>query len=180
MSHLSRKPSLSATLRAELEQQDLRRQRRMVVIACILVAVASTAFVVWEQLFPTPAEQLVKIYRVHGCSCTFGWAKSLEKQGYIVKIMEIKSLDTIRTSMRVPLNLRGCHVASHLGYFVEGHVAPDALRKLAREHPKALGVVTQAMLKALEEHATSYRDENSPVLLVDSSNQSRQWFEPQM
>lgn len=159
------------------ERQDLAKQLRIVAAVSVLGAATVGLLVAWEQWSSVPPEQLVKVYRVHGCRCVFEWVKSLEAEGYTVKLLEIESLQNVRASLRTPEYLGGCHVAGYLDYFVEGHVAPKALHKLADEHPQALGVVAQATAKTAA-HPNANRDENGPVFLVGADGKSLLWYSP--
>jgi len=163
---------------AAAAQPDIAKQLRIVVAVSVLVAASVGVMIAWEHWFPVPPEQLVKVYRVHGCRCVFEWVKSLEADGFKVKMQEVQTLAHVRAALHTPTDLHGCHVAEHLGYFVEGHVSSIALRKLAREHPNGLGVVTQATVTATAAHVSAYRDEKSPVLLIGNRGQSQLWFEP--
>lgn len=159
------------------EPQNLAKQLRLVAAVSVLGAAAVGLLVAWEQWSSVPPEQLVKVYRVHGCRCVFEWVKSLEAEGYTVKLLEIETLQNVRVSLRTPNSMGGCHVAGYLDYFVEGHVAPKALYKLANEHPQALGVVTQATMKTAA-HPNADRDESGPVFLVGADGTSLLWFSP--
>ncbi len=157
---------------------ELVKQLRAVAAVSIAIALAIGVMASWDRLFPVPAEQLVKVYRVHGCPCAFQWEKELEAAGFTVKMVELKSLQSVRTSNRVPKNLKGCHVASYLDYFVEGHVAPQALTKLAREHPAVTGVVTAASVEAAFHGTRPPDDEHSPVYAVAADAKLQPWFTP--
>jgi hypothetical protein len=158
---------------------ELAKQLRIVAAVSISVAVAIGIMASWDRLFPVPAEQLVKVYRMHGCTCAFQWKTTLEAAGFKVKMAELESLQSIRRSSHVPAHLKGCHVASYLDYFIEGHVAPQALTKLAREHPVAIGVVTSASVEAAFHGTRPPDDEHSPVYLVAADAKTRPWFSPQ-
>jgi hypothetical protein len=158
---------------------ELAKQLRTVAAVSVTVAVTIGVMASWDQLFPIPAERLVKVYRVHGCTCVFDWAKTLEAAGFTVKMVELNSLQRVRSSMHVPEKLKGCHVANYLGYFVEGHVAPQALHKLAREHPSAIGVVTAASVEAAFDGTRLPDDEHCPVYAMAADAKLRLWFDPQ-
>lgn len=160
-------------------RQRITRDLRVVVAASVFVSAIVGGLIVWQRLFPIPPERLVEVYRTHGCRCVFGWVKSLEASGFVVNVSEMHTLKSVRASMHTPDNLNGCHVAAYLGYFVEGHVVPEALRKLSGEHPAGVGVVTQATLTATASHVGAYVDENSPVLLLRNQQPAQLWFQPE-
>lgn len=163
---------------AKAQQPNLARQLRIVFAATLLVGAVGAVVVSWEQLFPVPPERLVKIYRTHGCRCAFNLADSLKAEGFIVRLYEYETLQYVRGTLHTPSNLRGCHVGEFLGYFLEGHVAPLALPKLAQQHPSALGLVTESSVDAKSVHGSIARDEKGRVLLVERDGRTRTWFKP--
>lgn len=163
---------------AKLPQPNLAKQLRIVLAATLLVGVVGAVLVTWEQLFPIPPEQLVKIYRTHGCRCAFTLADALEAEGFVVRLYEYETLKYVRGSLHTPSNLRGCHVGEYLGYFLEGHVAPAALRKIAQQHPSALGLATEGSVDTKSGHVSIAQEGRSRVLLVERNGRARTWFEP--
>lgn len=148
-------------------------------LAAVLAAgVFGAVLVSWEQLFPIPPARLVKIYRTHGCRCAFALADSLKAEGFIVQLREYETLQYVRQSLHTPSNLRGCHVGEFLGYFLEGHVAPPALRQLAQQQPRALGLATEGSVDHTSIHVSIANDERSRVLLVELDGRARTWFDP--
>lgn len=124
-------------------------------------------------------ERLVTVYRVHGCRCAFLWERALEQQGFSVAMHELESLKDIRKRLRTPPSVMGCHVGEYLGYFVEGHVDPGALRELSRRHPSALGVSTETSTNSDSSHIDISREAGSRVLLVGPRANTSVWFEPE-
>lgn len=151
-------------------------RRLAIVVAPFAVVVALT--VIKDRSLWTSAEQLVTVYRIHGCRCAFAWAKSLERNGFVVQMREVGSLKSTRRTLQTPVSFKGCHVAAHLGYFVEGHVDPAALRKLAQQHPAALGLVTETSATPALQHVDLAAEARSRVLLVEPGGKSALWFQP--
>ena len=145
--------------------------------AVLAVGVFGAVLVSWEQLFPIPPERLIKIYRSHGCRCAFALADSLKAEGFIVQLYEYETLQYVRQALHTPSNLRGCHVGEFLGYFLEGHVAPLALRQLAQQQPRALGLATEGSVDRASIHVSITNDERSRVLLVELDGRARTWFD---
>lgn len=163
---------------AKAPPRNLAKELRLVVAVALLVGLIAAGLLLWEQLFPIPPEQLVKIYRTHGCGCAFNLADSLEAQGFVVRLYEYETLQHVRRSLHTPSTMHGCHVGEYLDYFLEGHVAPAALTKLAQQHPAALGVVTETTVDRKHGHVTIAQEETSPVLLVEGDGRTRTWIEP--
>ena len=108
-------------------------------IALSLGVVAAAIFL-WPVLFPVPKAQLVEVVWKHECSCASRWMDSLRAEGYTVRDFELDDTDTMRRHWRVPDSIQGCHPASYLGYFLDGHIPAAALRRLASERPQAIGL----------------------------------------
>lgn len=149
--------------RMQEEQHELQARRRLVVQLWIVLAFAllmgAIAGIIagWDRLFPVAPEQLVTIYWTHDCRCAAPWIRSLEADGFRVRDFELETLGPIRRGLGTPKSLRGCHVAAFMGYFVEGHVRADTLRRLAQEHPGARGVVLAGDAVRLFDHRGSPR-----------------------
>jgi hypothetical protein len=124
------------------------------------------------------SDRVVTVYRLHGCTCVFSWVSSLEAAGFTVRVVELGSLATVRSTLHTPASLHGCHLGNYLSYFVEGHVTPDALKSLASQHPIALGVTTESSVNAGRIHTSVADEEHSPVVLVEPSGQMLPWFKP--
>lgn len=117
------------------------RQLRWIGAAALAFAAATAAILGWEQWFPTPPEQLVEVAWTHECRCASGWIAALRREGYTVRDFEMDELRSTRQRWQVPDAALGCHPARYLGYVLDGHVSAQTLRRLAREHPPAFGIV---------------------------------------
>lgn len=121
-------------------QPRLGRGLAWVGAAAVLSASATVLLGQLDELRGIAPEQVVEIYRTHGCRCVFPWARALEAEGFIVRLREVDTLGPTRERLHMPEQLRGCHVAKYLGYFVEGHIGASIFRDLAAHHPDLLGV----------------------------------------
>lgn len=153
------------------------KQLRIAIVAVLLVGIVGAVVVSWERLFPIPPARLVKLYRTHGCRCAFAFADTLEAQGFVVRLYEYETLEYVRRSLHTPASLHGCHVGAYLDYFLEGHIAPDALRKLAQQQPSALGLATEDSVHSKRVHVSTALEEQRPVLLIERDGRLRTWFE---
>ena len=126
---------------AAAEQAALRRHLRIALALSMLAAGVAGALVQWDALLGNAPERVINIYRMHGCKCAFAWAKTLESQGYIVRLHEYETLEYVRHALRVPDEVHGCHVAQYLHYYIDGHASPAELQRLATERPVLLGLV---------------------------------------
>lgn len=154
-----------------------RLRRRLFIGMCVAMVFAAIAGGLswWDASHEVPAEKLVTVYRVHGCRCAFTWARTLEAKGFTVRLHEWETLRDIRMQLSTPKGFNGCHIARYLNYFVEGHVDPAALTKLAAERPVARGISTEPIDE--RNHAgRPPHDENGPTLLFDREGRTQLWF----
>jgi hypothetical protein len=54
-------------------------------------------------------------------------------------------MDEAPVRKQIPAQLRSCHTATLEGYFVEGHVPADVVRKLLKEKPRVVGIAVPGM-----------------------------------
>lgn len=116
-------------------------QIKLVGMAAILFGLVTAVVMSWERMFPVPPERLVQVAWTHECRCAYGWMKSLREEGFVVRDHEMGDLNTTRRQWKVPDTIHGCHPATYMGYVLDGHVPADTLRRLAREHPPAAGLI---------------------------------------
>lgn len=161
--------SASRTKRsAKTSRGDFARQLRIVLVAALLAAAVGGVLVVWDPLFGVPPIRLIQVYRTHGCRCVFGWAKTLEAEGFVVRLYEYETLEHVRTALHMPADLRSCHVGKYLGYFVEGHISSSTLHWLAQRHPPGLGVAVKGAGGAQVLHPSGMPAEEVTVMFYDS------------
>jgi len=85
------------------------------------------------------------VYKDAYCSCCKAWVDYMRKQGFQVDVRETDGLDAVKTQAGVPDDQPSCHTAQIGGYFVEGHVPADDVRRLLKEKPKARGIAVAGM-----------------------------------
>lgn len=116
------------------------REARRVVLFGAVFAIVAVITLLWPIVFPDLPERVVTVYWTHECDCVAPWVAQLRKAGFIVHDFEQDGLGVQRSRMQVPRRLHGCHLGSYMGYFLEGHVTPEALKRLASERPAAEGI----------------------------------------
>ncbi len=153
---------------AKESRRDLARQLRIVLGVALLAAAIGGVLAVWDPLFGVAPERLIQVYRTHGCRCVFGWAETLEAEGFVVRLYEYETLEHVRTALHMPDELHSCHVGKYLGYFVEGHISSSTLHWLAQRHPPALGVAIKGTGGRQVLHPSGMPAEQVTVLLYDT------------
>ncbi len=126
----------------------------------------------WQTLFPVAPEKLVEVAWTHQCNCAAGWMEALRAEGFTVRDVEIDDLALVRRNWRVPSTARGCHPARYMGYFIDGHVNAENLRRLARERPVGLGLqIKDIRLDAAHVGEGATQD----MVLLDERGTPRPW-----
>ncbi len=142
-----------------------------------LVAVSFGAFAAilmsWDRLFPTPPEKLVEIVWRHQCQCVHGWKHTLENEGFVVRDFELDDLSAARRQWHVPDTAQGCHPATYMGYFLDGHFSAEVLRRLAHEHPPGIGIQQVDTVKTNSNGQSEIV--SSQTLLVSGDGSSKVW-----
>ncbi|MBB6094965.1 hypothetical protein HNQ60_003852 [Povalibacter uvarum] len=163
-------------VRARTQAAVLPYRSLAIVAGCAAITAGIAAGLSYcDALLGIEPQELVTVYRTHGCRCAFAWARELENRGYVVRLREVDTLAPVRRRLHTPEPLNGCHVAQYLSYFVEGHVRATDLARLNREHPEAAGIAQDAS----PQHAVgTVRDADpsaTPSVLYDVHGHSLAW-----
>ncbi len=149
------------------------RELKIALLVPIPFGIAAALTLSWPSLFPTAPERLVEVVWKHECGCANNWMKSLRAEGFVVHDFELDDTRSQRERWHVPDSIRGCHPASYLGYFLDGHISAGTLHRLAREHPQAIGVQQVDITKPDADGVPKVV--SSQVLLISSSGATIPW-----
>lgn len=96
---------------------------------------------------PAPAGALpqVIVHKSASCGCCTLWVEHMQKAGFTVEVRENDNLNPIKERLGVPLGKESCHTAEVGGYFVEGHIPADDVKRLLADKPDAKGLVVPGM-----------------------------------
>lgn len=74
----------------------------------------------------------VQLYKDANCGCCQLWGEGIQKAGYNVVINEIsyEELNKLNDKLKVPNNLRSCHIAKYKGKIMVGHVPASSLTSI--------------------------------------------------
>ena len=98
------------------------------------------------QQSPVPnALPLLVVNRSPSCGCCMNWVAHMREAGFTVKVRNIADMGAVKDRLGVPGDMRSCHTAEVDGYFVEGHVPADDLKRLLAERPDARGLAVPGM-----------------------------------
>jgi len=85
------------------------------------------------------------VYKSPTCGCCGAWVEHMSAAGLVARITEVTDTASVRSAQGVPAALASCHTAVIGGYFLEGHVPAEDVRRLLAERPDALGLAVPAM-----------------------------------
>jgi hypothetical protein len=71
--------------------------------------------------------------------------EQLKASGFNVTLVDTADVTPVKNQHNVPDSLRTCHTAVVNGYVIEGHVPPEDIQKLLREHPAIAGLGVAGM-----------------------------------
>ena len=126
--------TLIRTLKVK-NRQSISIPRRLLLRGLALLPVAGYA----------SSEKLqITMWRGPKCGCCKDWAAYLEKNGFVVKVVESGNTE-MRQKLGMPVQFGSCHTAQINGYVIEGHVPAREIKRLLAEKPKVLGLTVPAM-----------------------------------
>lgn len=112
----------------------------------VTAAVVAEAAPVAPALTPLAASlPLVVVHKSPSCGCCVAWVEHMQHAGFAVEVRNVDNLDPVKTRVGVPAGKGSCHTAEVGGYFVEGHVPADDVKRLLAERPDAKGLTVPGM-----------------------------------
>lgn len=112
-----------------------------------IIATCLTAFVL-TACSPSTAQTalpVVKVTKNPSCGCCKIWVERLRDAGFQVEVNDTDNLNSVKQRVGLPYGMGSCHTAEVNGYFVEGHVPVDDIKRLLRERPEARGLAVPGM-----------------------------------
>ena len=88
---------------------------------------------------------LVVVHKSPTCGCCKVWVEHLRGAGFAVEVRDTNAMDTVKQRVGIPAAKGSCHTAEVGGYFVEGHVPADDIKRLLTEKPAARGITVPGM-----------------------------------
>jgi hypothetical protein len=132
-------------------------------MACILPALAGLALsvfslAVWASEISPPESDVATstpgatealprmvIHKSPYCGCCEQWVEHVKRAGFDVEVREMDNLGPIKEALGVPAGAGSCHTAEVGGYFVEGHVPAQDIKRLLADQPAARGLAAPGM-----------------------------------
>lgn len=85
------------------------------------------------------------VYKSATCGCCKLWVQHLSEAGFSVEANDVDNMQPVKERVGVPYGMGSCHTAEVGGYFVEGHVPAEDVKRLLRERPNAKGLTVPGM-----------------------------------
>jgi hypothetical protein len=87
----------------------------------------------------------VLMHKSPSCGCCGKWADHLRAAGFRVEVRDHDDMLAVKQRLGVPMDQASCHTAEVGGYFVEGHVPAQDIKRLLAEKPTARGISVPGM-----------------------------------
>lgn len=88
---------------------------------------------------------LLVVTKTPSCGCCHLWVEHMQKAGFKVEIHDVDDLGPVKERVGVPYGKGSCHTAEVGGYFIEGHVPAEDVKRLLVEKPEAKGLTVPGM-----------------------------------
>lgn len=85
------------------------------------------------------------VHKSASCGCCGSWIDHMRAAGFQVEVRDSDNLNPVKERVGVPLGKGSCHTAEVGGYFVEGHVPAQDIKRLLAQKPDAKGLVLPGM-----------------------------------
>jgi len=136
----------------------------------LITAILSSGFIFSSSV---RAGENITVYKNPSCGCCGNWVKHLEKNGFIVDAIPTQNRQPIQAKMGVPRKKGACHTAIIDGYFIEGHVPAEDIKRLLTEKPNIAGLAVPGMpVGSPGMENPNYPAKPYPVLAIDKQGHS--------
>lgn len=88
---------------------------------------------------------MLVVHKSPTCGCCQAWVEHMRVAGFPVEVREADNLEPVKSRVGVPLGKGSCHTAEIAGYFIEGHIPADDVKRLLADKPLAKGLVLPGM-----------------------------------
>lgn len=118
------------------------------------------------------------VYLSPDCGCCHDWILHMESNNFsLEKNMESNMYD-VKINAGLPIDLASCHTAIINGYFIEGHVPANDIKRLIEENPNGIiGLTVPGMPAGINVPGMEVNNDkaNFDVLAIDSEGKSSIW-----
>src|SRR5262249_7202514 len=111
----------------------------------VIVGVAALGACARAAQSASKARDTIVGWKSESCSCCKLWVRHLEDAGFVGQVHDIDNMGPTKERVGIPAAMGSCHTGEVAGYFVEGHVPADDIKRLLRERPNAKGLTVPGM-----------------------------------
>lgn len=115
--------------------------RRFLIVASVATLTACTQ----KSESAQAARDVMTVWKSESCGCCKLWVSHLEAAGFAVRVHDVDNMGPIKERVGIPAAMGSCHTGEVAGYFVEGHVPAEDVKRLLRERPDAKGLTVPGM-----------------------------------
>ena len=118
------------------------------------------------------------VYLSPDCSCCHKWVIYMEENNFHLEENKDSDMYDVKTNAGVPNDMSSCHTAVIDGYFIEGHVPADDVKRLLKEKPDdIIGLTAPGMPAGINVPGMEVNDEKASfdVLAINSEGESSLW-----
>lgn len=141
----------------------------------IIAAIGSLAYAADQSnLLPEKASNTgyrpsIVVYKNFHCDCCERWVEHLEAHRFNVRVENVDDLGKVKERFGIPRDKDACHTGEIEGYFIEGHVPAEDIKRIIRTKPDAKGLLVPGM--PIGSPGMEQGNKRAPydVLLVDKS-----------
>lgn len=122
------------------------------IVGPIVVALGSVAYAADQSTIPAPEKSRtvgyrpsIVVYKDRHCDCCERWVQYLEANRFVVRVENVDNLGEVKQRFGIPREKDACHTGTIEGYFIEGHVPAEDIKRLIRTRPDAKGLLVPGM-----------------------------------
>ena len=85
------------------------------------------------------------VYKEATCPCCNSWVDYMRNNGFRVVTYNVSDLDAVKQKHGIAPALQSCHTTEVGGYYIEGHVPAELVRRLLSQRPHIAGIAVPGM-----------------------------------
>lgn len=85
------------------------------------------------------------VYKTPTCGCCNGWLEHMQEAGFAVDARNVTDIMSVKLDAGIPAGASSCHTTLVDGYYVEGHVPAEQVKRLLAERPDIAGIAVPGM-----------------------------------
>ena len=120
------------------------------------------------------SEEVLLVAKSPSCGCCGAWVEHMRAAGFKVEVANTSpsTLDALKARLGIAPEHSSCHTAQIGGYFIEGHVPAEDVKRLLAERPNALGLTAPGMPIGSPGMEMGSEREPYDTLLIDRSGRA--------